>query len=313
MKSRGETLLEAWMPLHPEPHASKDSKAVARMRFQFHFTGVTIETVKALATKNSIRFWFILLATTHAAIGCALFACPIKAAAAEGTALADHAERTFLAWEQSTSRNRTNISALIQLSRASYEWAEFSHRDEQRADIAGRGIMAARTAIQLEDTNAAAHYWLGMNLGQLARTKTLGALKIVREMETEFLRAVTLDPRVDFAGPDRALGYLYRDAPGWPTSIGNRNKARAHLESAAKLNPDFPDNQLALAETFHEWGEIQNFTRQLEAVEAVMRKARNTFSGPDWDASWADWTKRLANLRSKADLESGRNGSKGAR
>ena len=314
MKSRGETLLEAWMPLHPATHESMASKTVARMRFQFHFTGGTIETVKVLAIKNSSRFRFILLATIHVAIGCVLIAEPPWARAAnDENSLADRAERAFVSAKQSAGRERTNIAALIRLSRAAFEWAEFSQSGDQRAEVATRGIEAARTAIQKADTNAAAHYWLAMNLGQLARTKSLGALKLVREMETEFLRARALDPRVDFAGPDRSLGFLYRDAPGWPTSIGNRKKSRAHFEAAVKLEPDFPDNQLALAESFFEWGDKQSFSRQLEAAESVMGKARPTFTGADWEASWADWNKRLSVLKSKAVSKPSQDGPKGAK
>ena len=269
--------------------------------------------MKVLAIKNSSRFRFILLATIHVAIGCALIAGPRAGAAQDQNSLADRAERAFAAAAQSAGRERTNIPALIHLSRTAFEWAEFSPSNDQRAEVATRGIEAARTAIQKADTNAAAHYWLAMNLGQLARTKSLGALKLVREMETEFLRARSLDPRVDFAGPDRSLGFLYRDAPGWPTSIGNRKKSRTHLEAAVQLEPDFPDNQIALAESFFEWGDKQSFSRQLEAAESVMDKARKTFTGPEWDASWADWNKRLDILRSKAVSKPTQAGPKGAR
>jgi hypothetical protein len=264
--------------------------------------------VKALAIKISNRFRFILLATIHVAIGCVLFTNPPLAMAADRASLAARAERVFIDAEESARRQRTNVNALVHFSRAAFEWAEFARDKDQRAEIAVRGIEAARTAIRKADTNAAAHYWLAMNLGQLARTKSLAALKMVREMETEFLRARALDPHVDLAGPDRSLGFLYRDAPGWPTSIGSRKKSRAHFEAAVKLHPDFPDNQLALAETFLEWGEKQNFARQLEAADAVQSKAVQTYTGPDWEASWASWKKRLAILKSKADSKASQAG-----
>jgi hypothetical protein len=228
--------------------------------------------------------------------------------AADRASLAARAERVFIDAEESARRQRTNVNALVHFSRAAFEWAEFARDKDQRAEIAVRGIEAARTAIRKADTNAAAHYWLAMNLGQLARTKSLAALKMVREMEAEFLRARALDPHVDFAGPDRSLGFLYRDAPGWPTSIGSRKKSRAHFEAALQLHPDFPDNQLALAETFLEWGEKQNFARQLEAADAVQSKAVQTFTGPDWEASWASWKKRLAVLKSKVDPKASKAG-----
>ena len=50
----------------------------------------------------------------------------------------------------------------------------------------------------------AGHYYLAMNLGQLARTEMIGALKIVKEMENEFEIAADIDPRFDHAGPVHA-------------------------------------------------------------------------------------------------------------
>ena len=75
--------------------------------------------------------------------------------------------------------------------------------------------------IARESNSAPAHYYLGMNLGQLARTKGLAALRLVSQMEHEFTRARELDEQLDWAGPDRNLGLLYRDAPAIG-SVGSR-------------------------------------------------------------------------------------------
>ena len=56
--------------------------------------------------------------------------------------------------------------------------------------------------------------------------------------------SLRLDPNYDLAGADRALGLLYYEAPGWPLSVGNKNKARQHLQRAVKLAPTYPENQL---------------------------------------------------------------------
>lgn len=222
------------------------------------------------------------------------------ALSADSNSFAARSERAFRDAERLSEIRPVAVSALVQLARFAFDAAEFTDGDDQREKFATRGIVAARSAIEREPTNASAHYWLGMDLGQLARTKTLGALKLVREMEKEFHRARELDAHCDYAGPDRSLGYLYRDAPGWPTSIGNRKKAREHLEQAVKLHPEFPDNQIGLVEAFDEWGDRQNFEKQLRIAEQVMADAQKKFIGPDWDTSWADWKKRMAKLQRKS-------------
>jgi tetratricopeptide (TPR) repeat protein len=219
---------------------------------------------------------------------------------ADSNTFAARAERAFHDAEKVAGNRPVAVSALVQFARAAFDAAEFTRSDDEREKFATRGIDAARTAIEREPTNAAAHYWLGMDLGQLARTKTLGALKLVREMESEFQRARDLDAGYDYAGADRSLGYLYRDAPGWPTSIGNKKKAREHFEQAVKLHPEFPDNQLGLVESFEKWSDRQNFEKQLKAAEGVMAEAEKKFTGSAWEASWADWKKRLAELKRKS-------------
>jgi hypothetical protein len=88
-----------------------------------------------------------------------------------------------------------------------------------------------------------------MNLGQLARTKGLSALKLVDQMEGEFTRARDLDEHLDYAGPDRSLGLLYRDAPVIG-SVGSRTRAREHLRRAVEVAPQYPENRLSLIEAY---------------------------------------------------------------
>ena len=78
-----------------------------------------------------------------------------------------------------------------------------------------------------------------MNLGQLARTEYLGALTLVKQMEQEFKAAGGLDPQFDHAGPKRNLGLLYRDAPGWPVSIGNPSKSLVAFEAGRQAGAGF--------------------------------------------------------------------------
>jgi hypothetical protein len=138
-----------------------------------------------------------------------------------------------------------------------------------------------------------------MNMGQVAETETLGALKLVRQMETEFAIALKANATFDYAGPDRNLGLLYRDAPGWPTSIGNRTKAREHLQQAVIVAPNYPDNVLNLIESELKWGDTAGATRDLKALDESWPKAQKQFTGEDWESSWADWTKRRDDVRKK--------------
>jgi tetratricopeptide (TPR) repeat protein len=183
-------------------------------------------------------------------------------------------------------------------ARASYDFADFAKTDSARADIANQGIAAARELIAREPKNAAAHYYLAMDLGQLARTELLGALSLVKQMEREFKTTITLDENLDFAGPARNLGLLYLEAPSIG-SIGSERKARNYLQRAVKLAPEYPENHLNLAEAYLQWREPDHAKTELNALDAMWSKAQTNFTGEHWEESWADWTARRAAANKK--------------
>jgi hypothetical protein len=227
------------------------------------------------------------------------------AAFAQSTAnpvFAARAERAFrLAQIQFAAA--TNNSAAWQFARACFDFAGFATNDAGRAAIARQGIAACRELLARETNSAPGHYYLGMNEGQLAQAEapSLNAYRLVRQMEREFKTAADLDPSFDYAGPERCLGLLYRDAPGWPFSIGSRRKAREGLEQASKLAPNYPENHLNLAESFLQWHDGDNARRELEALDLLWPKAQMKLTGESWEQSWDDWSTRRAAARKKLE------------
>ena len=210
-----------------------------------------------------------------------------------------HASKLF-------EQNRTQWQSLPQdpaaawnFGRACYAWAEFAPNARQRATVARAGIEACRRAIQINPSLGVAHYYLAMDLGQLAQTRTLGALVLVREMEAEFKKAIELDATVDHAGPYRCLGQLYRDAPGSPISIGNRSRARECLSKAVELCPDYPGNQLLLIEALLRWGETDAAVARMNGVEQSLARAGERLKSVEWTLSLADWAERWENVKKK--------------
>ena len=213
---------------------------------------------------------------------------------------AQRAEKHFQEARKRFQTNTNDAEAAWQFGRSCFDWADFAKSDGQREAIAGEGIAACRQVIGRNPKSAPGHYYLAMNLGQLAQTKTLGALKIVDEMEREFKTARDLDAKFDYAGPDRNLGLLYFEAPGWPASIGSNSKARQHLQRAAQLAPGYPENHLCLLEAYLKWGDKKNLLRALKLTEELLPQARKEFTGEAWAQSWVDWDKRWKRIREKA-------------
>jgi hypothetical protein len=188
-----------------------------------------------------------------------------------------------------------------QLGRAAFDWADFAHDNRQRETIATEGVAACRQALKGDDQLAAAHYYLGMNLGRLAQARKLEALGIVKEMELCFQTARRLQESLDFAGPDRNLGLLYLRAPGWPASVGSRPQAREHLERAAKLGAEYPDNRLNLVEALLQWKDIERGRAEAAAYSEWLPRAREAFAGGEWDQEWHRWDQRWEQLRKEIE------------
>ena len=190
-------------------------------------------------------------------------------------------------------------AAATAFGRATFDLAEWATNRTERADLAEQGLAACRHALAAATNSPALHYYLAMNLAQLARTKGWGALKLVTQMRQEFDLARRLDESLDAAGPDRNLGLLHRDAPA-VISIGDRKLAQRYLEHAVALAPNYPDNRLSLAESYLKWGERRSARRQLEALEEALAAARATWAGPAWAWRWREWEADLAHLKKQA-------------
>jgi tetratricopeptide (TPR) repeat protein len=216
------------------------------------------------------------------------------------TEFAAYAKRNFQEAQAHYRKAPGEGAAAWQFGRACFDLAEFATNRTERASLAERGIAACRVALARGSNSAPSYYYLGMNLAQLARTKGLSALVLVDQMEVEFSRARDLDEHFDYAGPDRNLGLLYRDAPVFG-SVGSRTRAREHLRRAVEVAPQYPENRLSLIETYIKWGERTGAYRELQTLEAAWPAARTNFVGEAWASSWADWEPRLKKLKKKAE------------
>lgn len=220
---------------------------------------------------------------------------------AQNQVFAARAQADYLAAQARFQSATNNLTNAWQFARACFDFSDFTTNDIQRADVAIQGIAASRQYIAAQPKAVAGHYYLALNLGELARTELLGALKLVREMESEFKKAANLDAKFDYAGPERNLGLLYRDAPGWPTSIGSRRKARSQLELATKLAPNYPENWLNLLETRLQWKDRDDARRALKKLDELWPKAQTNFTGVAWEESWADWSNRRRQAHQELD------------
>ncbi len=221
-------------------------------------------------------------------------------ASSEGSDALATSEKAFQQAKTNHDAHPGDIRAAWEFGRTTFDLADMVPGNSQRAPIAEQGIAACKQALEHAPDSAPLHYYLGLNLGELARTKTFGALRLVDQMEREFTRSIELDSMFDYAGAERSLGLLYRDAPAL-ASIGSRSKARIHLQRALDLAPRYPENRLNLVESELKWSDRKTARKELKALMDSWDAAHAEFAGPAWIASWADWTARLEKVKKALD------------
>ena len=329
-------LFDMLMPLHPAHSTRKNAKDHRRF-FQFNRTKFTIDCVMPLAIANlrpkkpagtAPQPYHHLIKRHHRQLVarlvliplCALFTL-LDSTAEPSTAkpqttetnspsrlqtpadFAASAKKNF--WDANVRYHHRNHDSddTWHFARACFDLADFATNDTERAEIAEQGIAACQSLLQTNANSVEGHYYLGMNYGQLAQTKSLGALKLVDQMEHEFGVVRGIDPYYDYAGADRNLGLLYRDAPAIG-SIGSRTKARQHLQKAVDLAGDYPENRLNLIEACLKWNDRVGARRELKALEELWPKAQAKLVGNAWAASWYDWQNRLDKVKKKIEESS---------
>jgi tetratricopeptide (TPR) repeat protein len=279
-KLAGETLYDPLSP--PQPTVAHMARAVIATRsiFQFNFTMAVCGGEYMRATFNYPGFAAILAA----------FLGVFGVFAVDTPNFTAEAEKAYREAHAAYETNQNSAEAAILVATRAFDYADLAPNNTIRENVANIGIAIARSVIAKDTNSVAAHYYLSLNIGQLARTKMLSALKLLDDMEHELKTVIKLDRKFDYAGGDRTIGVLYAEAPGF--SVGDKGKARTHLSKAVELAPEFPDNHLCYMEALAKWGEWKTLTEKLADYRAIVPKAKEKFTGPEWAYEWHDWTRR---------------------
>ncbi|MGO9950247.1 MAG: hypothetical protein ACLPWG_25835 [Steroidobacteraceae bacterium] len=150
-----------------------------------------------------------------------------------------------------------------------------------RRDLAAEASADADACIALEPQAVACLYWRAVALGLNARAHPTRANEYLTGMLDALMRAESADPNYDEAGPARVRALVLIRAPGWPLGPGDAESGLAAAHRAVTLRPDYPPNQLALAEALAKTGDsggaLQIYTRARDAAQALP-------ASPDRDA-----------------------------
>ena len=143
---------------------------------------------------------------------------------------------------------------------------------ESKSDYYDLCILHSSRAIDLQPDSAVSYFYRGLCRGKQGQMKGVWAsLGIIEPFKEDMKKAVELDPKVNHAGPHRALGKLYLELPFFLG--GDSDKAVFHLKEAVRLAPDYAENHLGLAQILVK---KNNSTQARESLHKLIQLTDNT-------------------------------------
>jgi Flp pilus assembly protein TadD len=133
----------------------------------------------------------------------------------------------------------------------------------KRREAYEAGAALAKRALELDESNADAHFFHAMNLGSAERLHGMAnAAFILKEVMSCVRRAIELNP--GHAPALQMMGGLLIELP-WFLG-GNEKKAQQYLERAVAADGNYTKAHLLLATLYRKQGRLEYAKRHLEAV-----------------------------------------------
>jgi len=143
---------------------------------------------------------------------------------------------------------------------------------ESKIDHYDLCILHSSRAIDLQPDSAVSYFYRGLCRGKQGEMKGVWAsLGMIEPFKEDMTKAVELGPKVNHAGPHRALGKLYLELPFFLG--GDSDKAVFHLKEAVRLAPDYAENHLGLAQILVK---KNNSTQARESLHKLIQLTDNT-------------------------------------
>jgi tetratricopeptide (TPR) repeat protein len=187
-------------------------------------------------------------------------------------------------WLQAARADSRRIEGLVGAARANVWLADHEEGLDARREVAQVAVQAAQWCGRIAKDDPRCDFWLGAALGVQARERHSTALDALPKIEEAFKRAAAAAPEMEEAGPDRALALLYARAPGWPTGPGDPDLSLEHARKAVAIRPEFPPNELALAEALAATDDGEGSRRTYELALKMARElaGRGDKDAPEW-------------------------------
>ena len=170
------------------------------------------------------------------------------------------------------------VAAILKDARMSEHEADPNVR-AQLAEDAGR---EADSCLAAQPQAAGCLYGHALALGLQARAHPAHAGESLKRMLAELEAAEAADAFYDEAGPARVRALVLTRAPGWPLGPGDPAAAVVAARRAVNLRPQYPPNQLALAEALAKNGEATAAREAYQGAHAAAIELPQSADRDEW-------------------------------
>jgi hypothetical protein len=151
-----------------------------------------------------------------------------------------------------------------------------------RVELATEASRDADACMARDPHNVACLYGSAVALGLEARTHPTRAGELLRTMLERLAGAEAADAGYEHAGPMRVRALVLIRAPGWPLGPGDPDGGLAAARRAAALRPEYPPNQLALAEALAKTGDPNGARKSYEQARDLAQALPSASDRDGW-------------------------------
>ena len=136
---------------------------------------------------------------------------------------------------------------LWEAARTAVWLGNYGPKDRQDAYVRD-GIRYANTAVLLKPEGEEGLFYDGVLAGKLAELDIAYGKNGLETIVQRMKQLIDLKSTYVYGGPDRVLAIVLMRAPGSPLGPGDWDLSETHMKKALEIDPNWPENQLYMAE-----------------------------------------------------------------
>jgi tetratricopeptide (TPR) repeat protein len=150
-----------------------------------------------------------------------------------------------------------------------YAWRLEGESNKRRVELGKLSLKLAKEAVALKPDAPGGYLWAGSSVALIGLPRgILNSLQLVPDGKAYLEKSIAIDPNYLNGTGFALMGHAYAVVPGFPLSVGDKNKALAYLAKARKMDPNSTLTLLFVGDLFWSMGKSKEALDALEEIAA---------------------------------------------